>query len=84
MNIPTQLGTRYLPSDTEFDWGRHRRKGDGGTRQSEARGRSNIGFADGHVASYRPEDLADRATGKSKFVARWSPADQAVQQVLLP
>jgi prepilin-type processing-associated H-X9-DG protein len=84
MNIPGGPPNRYLPSDTEFDWSRHRRRGDGGTRTSEARGRSNIGFADGHVAGFTPDDLAERGTGRSKFVARWSPADQAVQRILLP
>ena len=84
MNIPGGPPNRFLPSETEFDWGRHRRKGDGGRRQTEARGRSNIGFADGHVASFTPDDLAERSTGRSKFVARWSPADQAVQRTLLP
>jgi prepilin-type N-terminal cleavage/methylation domain-containing protein/prepilin-type processing-associated H-X9-DG protein len=83
-NLNITGGNRYFPAETEFDWGRHRRKGDGGSRRTEARGRSNIGFADGHVASYRPEDLADRSSGRSRFVARWSPADHAVQRTLLP
>lgn len=80
-------GNRYTnvtPADTEFDWSRHRRKGDGGTRVGEARGRTNIGFADGHVSSYTPDDLAERSTGKSRFVARWSPADQEIQTKLIP
>ena len=84
LNIPAQPGTRYLPSETEFDWGRHRRKGDGGMRPGDSRGRSNLGFADGHVASYRPEDLAERSTGKSKFVALWTPTDHAVQRAQFP
>jgi len=83
-NLNITAGDRHRPAETEFDWGRHRRKGDGGTRRTEARGRSNIGFADGHVASFTPDDLAERGTGRSKFVARWSPADQAVQRTLLP
>ena len=83
-NLNITGGNRYFPAETEFDWGRHRRKGDGGTRHTEARGRSNIGFADGHVASFTPDDLAERGTGRSRFVARWSPADQAVQRTLLP
>ena len=83
-NLNITGGNRFFPAETEFDWGRHRRKGDGGTRRTEARGRSNIGFADGHVASFTPDDLAERSTGRSKFVARWSPADQAVQRILLP
>jgi prepilin-type N-terminal cleavage/methylation domain-containing protein/prepilin-type processing-associated H-X9-DG protein len=84
LSVTAGGNVRYTPSETEFDWSRHRRKGDGGTRRTEARGRSNIGFADGHVASYRPEDLAERSTGRSRFVARWSPADHAVQRTLLP
>ena len=84
LNIPTQLNTRYLPAQTEFDWARHRRKDDGGTRRTEARGRSNIGFADGHVASVRPDDLAERSTGKSKFAVLWSPGDYEVQRNQFP
>src|SRR5688572_15856255 len=84
LNISASGNVRHVPSETEFDWGRHRRKGDGGTRRTEARGSSNIGFADGHVASFTPDDLAERSSGRSKFVARWSPADHAVQRTLLP
>lgn len=84
MNIAAQPNTRYLPSETEFDWSRHRRKGDGGTRTSEARGRANFGFADGHVVGYVPEDLAERTTGKSKFVALWTPSDHTVQRAQFP
>lgn len=71
-------------AETEIDWSRHRRKGDGGTKWSQARGRANFGFCDGHVAMYTPDDLADRKTGKSKFVAWWSPMDRAWQQKYAP
>jgi prepilin-type processing-associated H-X9-DG protein len=75
---------RYLPYETPFDWARHRQRADGGTRKTEARGRANFGFADGHVASFRPEELADRATKKSKFVALWSPLDYHVERLPRP
>lgn len=42
---------------------------------NQAVGRINIAFADGHVALFAPEELADRTTGKSRFVALWSPND---------
>ena len=78
------LGTRHVPAESEFDWARHRKRGDGGTRYTEARGRANWGFADGHVASFRADDLADRRTGKSKFVALWTPLDYQVERLPRP
>jgi prepilin-type N-terminal cleavage/methylation domain-containing protein/prepilin-type processing-associated H-X9-DG protein len=42
-------------------------------------GRSNIGFVDGHVATFSHDQLADFATGASRFVAMWSPIDRDVQ-----
>jgi prepilin-type processing-associated H-X9-DG protein/prepilin-type N-terminal cleavage/methylation domain-containing protein len=67
------FGERYNWIDTHIDWGRHRRRGDGGTRYTEARGRANFAFADGHVAGFTPDELAIRATRRSRFVALWSP-----------
>ena len=75
---------RYRPCDTEFDWARHRRRGDGGTRYTENRGRANFGFADGHVADFQPDDLAHRATRRCKFVALWSPLDHYVERLPRP
>ncbi len=77
-------GYRYRPHETELDWSRHRRRADGGTRTTEARGRANFGFADGHVESFRPDDLADRKLKRSKFVALWSPLDYAVERLPRP
>jgi prepilin-type processing-associated H-X9-DG protein/prepilin-type N-terminal cleavage/methylation domain-containing protein len=71
---------RYTARETNIDWSRHRPRGDGGTRVTEARGRANIAFGDGHVESFRPEDLADRRTFKSKFVAIWSPDDRTMER----
>jgi len=65
---------RFDITPTEIDYMRHRRKGEG--KGVEARGRLNIGFADGHVAPYSADDLADRSTGKSRLVALWSPFDR--------
>ncbi len=75
---------RYRSPETEFDWGRHRRRGDGGTRYVDARGRANFGFADGHVASFTPDELADRKLKRSKFVALWSPLDYHVERLPRP
>jgi prepilin-type N-terminal cleavage/methylation domain-containing protein/prepilin-type processing-associated H-X9-DG protein len=72
---------RYRPADTEFAWSRHRRRGDGGTRVVEARGRANFGFADGHVADFTPDNLADRSSRRSKFVVLWSPLDYTVDRL---
>ncbi len=75
---------RYRPSETYIDWSRHRRRGDGGSSKTEARGRANFAFGDGHVESFRPDDIAHRQTGRSKFVALTSPWDYQVQKFLIP
>jgi prepilin-type processing-associated H-X9-DG protein len=64
----------YGTVPTEIDWTRHRRRGEGRT-YADADGRANFGFADGHVSIYRPSELADPATKKSRLVAYWSPYD---------
>ena len=45
-----------------------------------ARGRLNIGFADGHVGLHSDSDLVDRQTGKSTYLAMWSPIDREIDQ----
>ncbi len=75
---------RYPSPETEFDWARHRQRGDGGIRYAEARGRANFGFADGHVESFRPDDLADRKFKRSKLIALWSPLDAYVDRLPRP
>ena len=42
-------------------------------------GRVNIGFLDGHVATFAHDDLADFKTGESRFVALWSPIDREIK-----
>ena len=43
---------------------------------TDAFGRVNIGFLDGHVATLRHDELADFEKVKSTFVAMWSPIDR--------
>jgi prepilin-type N-terminal cleavage/methylation domain-containing protein/prepilin-type processing-associated H-X9-DG protein len=81
---PVPAGWRYVPIDREIDYGRHRKRGDGGTRYTEARGRANFGFLDGHVESFTPDQLADRVTRKSRFVALWTPRDREVERLPRP
>jgi prepilin-type processing-associated H-X9-DG protein len=45
---------------------------------TDAFGRVNIGFADGHVATCRHDELADFSTGKSRYLAMWSPIDREI------
>ena len=54
---------------------RHR---DGKTNRlvTDAYGRVNIGFLDGHVATFRHDELANFQTVKSTFTAMWSPIDR--------
>ena len=74
--IPGLSNGRFGNTITEIDYTRHRRRTDGG-RGTEPIGRINIGFADGHVASFSNNDLADfkDPAGKSRLVAWWSPKD---------
>jgi prepilin-type processing-associated H-X9-DG protein len=76
--ISINTGGRFGVTPTEFDWSRHRRKGEGRTYK-DADGRVNIGFADGHVSMFRAKDLAD-STGRSKFEAFWTPMDREIQR----
>jgi prepilin-type processing-associated H-X9-DG protein len=46
---------------------------------TDAFGRTNIGFVDGHVATFSHDDLADFTSGTSRFSAMWSPIDREVQ-----
>jgi prepilin-type N-terminal cleavage/methylation domain-containing protein/prepilin-type processing-associated H-X9-DG protein len=81
LNITFGGAGRYRNPPTVFDYIRHRKtKGDG--VGMEAKGRMNLGFADGHVAMVAADDLADRATGKSTFQAMWTPIDPQVQNGL--
>ena len=43
---------------------------------TDAYGRVNIGFLDGHVATLRHDELANFETVKSTFTAMWSPIDR--------
>jgi prepilin-type processing-associated H-X9-DG protein len=70
---------RFGTTKTEIDYTRHRRRVDGG-KGNEPIGRINIGFADGHVQSFRHSELADfnDPQGKSRLVALWSPRDYLI------
>lgn len=70
-------GGRVPQADTEIDYTRHRTK----RNQNDgfrARGRMNLGFADGHVEMFAHDDLADPVTKKSKLRALWSPLDRQI------
>ncbi len=45
---------------------------------TDAYGRTNIGFLDGHVATFAHTDLADFSTGQSTYAALWSPIDREI------
>ena len=82
-NLVINSNSRFGIVPTEIDWTRHRRRGEGRTAQ-DADGRANVGFADGHVVMLHPKELADPATGKSKFVALWSPYDAEFERTQGP
>jgi prepilin-type processing-associated H-X9-DG protein len=45
---------------------------------ADAFGRVNIGFVDGHVATFSHDELADFSAGKSRYLAMWSPIDREI------
>lgn len=71
------LGGLTPGANTEIDYTRHRTSKDRNALW-QARGRTNIAFADGHVALLAHSDLADPATGRSRLVALWSPYDREI------
>jgi len=44
----------------------------------DAVGKLNIAFADGHVQTFAHDELVDWGTGKSTYVAMWSPMDRQI------
>jgi prepilin-type processing-associated H-X9-DG protein len=56
----------------EITYARHRTSRGNGM---EAVGRTNIGYADGHVETKSDQDLVDPQTGFSTFDSLWSPMD---------
>jgi prepilin-type N-terminal cleavage/methylation domain-containing protein/prepilin-type processing-associated H-X9-DG protein len=64
-------------TDCQVSYFAHRSK-QAGRVLSAAYGRVNIGFLDGHVATFAHTDLADFTTGQSRFVALWSPIDRQI------
>ena len=76
LGIPgyTTGASRYSNYDTEITYARHRKSKDYGS-PLKARGRINIGFADGHVELLSHDDLADVGTGLSRLKALWSHKD---------
>ena len=85
-SAPLPPGFRYLPAQTKFHYARHAARPGPKPRADDAfrwrgpaftaaRGRTNIGFVDGHVQGFDADDLADPRTARSRFVALWSPLD---------
>jgi prepilin-type N-terminal cleavage/methylation domain-containing protein/prepilin-type processing-associated H-X9-DG protein len=72
----TSSGRRFSPPAESFlDYSRHNASGE----PTEARGKINLAFVDGHAASFSDDTLVDRGTGKSKYEALWSPIDREVE-----
>jgi prepilin-type processing-associated H-X9-DG protein/prepilin-type N-terminal cleavage/methylation domain-containing protein len=75
---PGDGSNRFGPTESQVCWFRHRKRGDRYATITQARGRANFGFADGHVEMLSHTDCADPATGKSTFRAMWSPIDREI------
>jgi prepilin-type N-terminal cleavage/methylation domain-containing protein/prepilin-type processing-associated H-X9-DG protein len=70
-------GGRFGVTDCQVCYFRHRN-----TKTNRltgaAYGRVNIGFLDGHAATFSHDELADFTTGQSRYVAMWSPIDREI------
>jgi prepilin-type processing-associated H-X9-DG protein len=75
---PDPGNARFGPTDSQVCWFRHRKKPDRYALITQARGRANFGFADGHVEMLSHTDVADPTTAKSTFRAMWSPIDREI------
>ena len=75
---PDPGNARFGPTDSQVCWFRHRKKPDRYHLITQARGRANFAFADGHVEMLAHTDVADPASGKSTFRAMWSPIDRDI------
>jgi prepilin-type N-terminal cleavage/methylation domain-containing protein/prepilin-type processing-associated H-X9-DG protein len=67
---------RWGPGDCQVNYARHRNSGRRAALYGTAIGRTNIGFADGHVELLRHDELADFSSGTSTYRAMWSPLDR--------
>ena len=65
-------------SDCQVCYFRHRNQ-KGPSVTTDAFGRLNIAFLDGHVATFTHDELADFSTAKSRYVAMWSVIDRAME-----
>jgi prepilin-type processing-associated H-X9-DG protein len=70
---PPVNANRWGYLNCELNFMRHRTPGSAGTG-TQPIGRTNIGFADGHVATLTNSDLVNGA-GNATGLANWSPAD---------
>ena len=70
---------RFGNVDSEIAYYRHRLAKDRGKLATQAAGRANMVFADGHVELVSEDQLFFKATGKSTFHALWSPLDRTLE-----
>ena len=68
---PGVTSGRFGVTETEIAFYRHRKPKEPGTPQ-QAKGRINVGFADGHVSMFSHKDLYN-ADGTSTLEVMWSP-----------
>jgi len=72
-------GGRFGTVESEVAYYRHRLAKDRAKFVTQAAGRANIAFADGHVQLLSEDQLFDRATGRTRFAALWSPLDRVLE-----
>jgi prepilin-type processing-associated H-X9-DG protein len=68
---------RFGSVATELDYARHRTSRPPDGDRLAAYGTTNLAYLDGHVEAKRHDELADFATGRSKFDSLWSPLDRS-------
>ena len=76
--VPMPQTVRFGPLRCELPYERHRLRGDGGVG-TEPKGRVNIGYADGHVATKRDRELVDPETGRSTLDTWWCEEDDRLE-----
>ena len=69
---------RFGETASHIAFFRHRRAKEQQGGLGDPYGRLNICFADGHVALHSDKELFDKSTGRSTYVAMWTPIDREI------
>jgi len=76
--VPFPGGDRFADLQCQVCYFRHRNSSRSAHAPTDAFGRTNIGFLDGHVQLFAHDELANFATGRSTYEAMWSTIDRDI------